>query len=161
MTHTCVGNLTIIGSDNGLSPGRRQAIIWNNADLLSIGHLGTKFNEILIEILTFAFKKLRLKMSSAKWRPFCPGWDGLISYVYSVPAPCVTCTVVNMCARHVSSNQGRSLAVVDVEAQSNAYIPTLSQKHIPLGTTFAILAWWRSYQYEDLVLKVQASACYT
>ena len=27
VTHICVGNLTIIGSDNGLSPGRRQAII--------------------------------------------------------------------------------------------------------------------------------------
>ena len=26
VTHICVGNLTIIGSDNGLSPGRRQAI---------------------------------------------------------------------------------------------------------------------------------------
>ena len=31
LTHICVGNLTIIGSDNGLSPGRRQAIIWINA----------------------------------------------------------------------------------------------------------------------------------
>ena len=30
-----VGNLTIIGSNNVLSPGRRQAIIWTNADLLS------------------------------------------------------------------------------------------------------------------------------
>ena len=28
--HICVGNLTIIGSDNGLAPGRRQAIIWTN-----------------------------------------------------------------------------------------------------------------------------------
>ena len=27
VTHMCVGNVTIIGSDNGLSPGRRQAII--------------------------------------------------------------------------------------------------------------------------------------
>ena len=27
VTHICVGNLAIIGSDNGLSPGRRQAII--------------------------------------------------------------------------------------------------------------------------------------
>ena len=26
-THICVGNVTIIGSDNDLSPGRRQAII--------------------------------------------------------------------------------------------------------------------------------------
>ena len=29
-------NLPIIGSDNGLSPGRRQAIIWTNAAILSI-----------------------------------------------------------------------------------------------------------------------------
>ena len=28
VTHMCVSELTIIGSDNGLSPGRRQAIIW-------------------------------------------------------------------------------------------------------------------------------------
>ena len=27
VTHICAGNLTIIGLDNGLSPGRRQAII--------------------------------------------------------------------------------------------------------------------------------------
>ena len=28
MTHICIGKLTIIGADNGLSPGRRQVIIW-------------------------------------------------------------------------------------------------------------------------------------
>ena len=28
VTQICVNNLTIIGSDNGLSPGRHQAIIW-------------------------------------------------------------------------------------------------------------------------------------
>ena len=32
--HVCISNLTIIGSDNGLSPGRRQAIIWTNAGIL-------------------------------------------------------------------------------------------------------------------------------
>ena len=32
MTHICVNKLTIIGSDNGLSPGWRQAIIWINAN---------------------------------------------------------------------------------------------------------------------------------
>ena len=37
VTHICVGNLTIIGSDNGLSPGRRQAIILTNAGILLIG----------------------------------------------------------------------------------------------------------------------------
>ena len=37
VTHICVSKLTIIGSDNGLSPGRRQAIIWTNAGILLIG----------------------------------------------------------------------------------------------------------------------------
>ena len=70
VTHICVGNLAIIGSDNGLSPGRRQAIIWTNAGILLIGPLGTNFSEILIGIQTFSFKKMHLKMSSAKWRLF-------------------------------------------------------------------------------------------
>ena len=71
VTHICVSKLTIIGSDNGLSPGRRQAIIWPSAGILFIGSLRTNFSEILIGIQTFAFKKMLLKMSSAKWRPFC------------------------------------------------------------------------------------------
>ena len=78
VTHICVGNLTIIGSDNGLSPGRRQAIIWTNAGILSIGPLGTNFNEISIGIQRFSFKKMHFKMSSAKWRPFCLGLNVLM-----------------------------------------------------------------------------------
>ena len=77
MTHIYVSKLSIIGSDNGLSPDRRQAIIWTNAGLLLIGPLGTNFSEILIEILTFSFKKIRLKVSSAKRRPFCLGLNVL------------------------------------------------------------------------------------
>ena len=73
VTHICVSKLTLVDSDNGLSPGRRQAIIWTNAGILLIGPLWTNFSEILIEILTFSFKKMRLKVSSAKWRPFCLG----------------------------------------------------------------------------------------
>ena len=67
----CINKVTIIGSDNGMSPGRRQAIIWNNAGILLIGTLGTNFSEILIEIRPFSFKKMHLKMLSGKWRPFC------------------------------------------------------------------------------------------
>ena len=73
MTHICVIKLTIIGSDNGLSPGRRQAIIWTNVGILLIGTLETNFSEIVIEILPFSFKEMRLKVWSAKWRPFCLG----------------------------------------------------------------------------------------
>ena len=66
--------LSIIGSDNGLSPGRRQAIIWNSVGILLIGPLRTtNFSEILIGIHTFPFKKIYLKMASGKWRPFCRG----------------------------------------------------------------------------------------
>ena len=70
MTHICVGKLIIIGSDNGFSPGRHQAIIWTNAGILLIEPLGIYFSEILIEIQTFSFKKMHLKMSSSKRRPF-------------------------------------------------------------------------------------------
>ena len=67
--HICVGKLTIIRSDNGLSPGRRRAIIWTNAGILLIRPLGTNFSEVLIGIQPFSFKKMYLKMY-AKWRPF-------------------------------------------------------------------------------------------
>ena len=81
MTHIYVGNLAIIGSDNGLSPGRRQAIIWTNDGILLIGPSGTNFSEILIEIQTFPFKIMRLKVSFAKRRPFCLGLNVLRQYV--------------------------------------------------------------------------------
>ena len=77
VTHICVSKLTIIGSDNGLSLDRRQAIIWTNAGILLIWTLGTNFSEILSEIHAFSFKKMHLKMSSAKWRPFCLGLNNL------------------------------------------------------------------------------------
>ena len=79
VTHIHVGNLTTIGPDNGLSPGRRQAIIWTNARILLIVPWGTNFSEILLGIQTFSFKKMHLKMSSAKWRPFCLGLNVFIS----------------------------------------------------------------------------------
>ena len=58
-------------SDNGLSPGRHQVIIWTNDGILLIGPLGKKFYEILIGIHTFSFKKILLKMLSGKWQPIC------------------------------------------------------------------------------------------
>ena len=75
--HICINNLTIIGSDNGLSPGWRQAIIWTNAVMLLIGTLVINFNEILMEIHIFSFRKINFKMLSGKWRPFCLGLNVL------------------------------------------------------------------------------------
>ena len=76
-THLCVGKLTIIGSDNGLSPGRRQDIIWTNAGIMLFGPFGSNFSEIVIEIDTISFKKMHLKLSCAKWRPSCLGLNVL------------------------------------------------------------------------------------
>ena len=77
VTHICVSDLTSVVSDNGLSPGRRQAIIRTNAGILLIRPLGTNFSEFLVEILIFSFKKMRLKVSSAKRRPSCLGLNEL------------------------------------------------------------------------------------
>ena len=76
-------NRVSIGSDNGLSPGRSQAIIWTNAGILAIESLGTNFSEILIEVHIFSFKKMHLKMSSAEWQTFCPGRCVKINIAYS------------------------------------------------------------------------------
>ena len=81
VTHICVGKLSILGSNNGLSPGRRQAIIWTKDKILSIGPLGTNFSKILIEIQTFSLKKIRLKMSSAKCCSFRLGLNVLITII--------------------------------------------------------------------------------
>ena len=87
-THICVSKLTIIASDNDLLPGRRQAIIWTSAGILLIGPLWTNFSEILIEIPTFSFKKVHLKVSSAKGRPFCLGLN-VLTHLPLVPHICL------------------------------------------------------------------------
>ena len=76
-TYICVSKLTIIGSDNGLSPEQRQAIFWTDIRIHLMGPLRTNFNETLFEIYIFSFPKMNLKSSSAKWRPFCLGLNVL------------------------------------------------------------------------------------
>ena len=94
-------NWVSIGSDNGLSPVWCQAITWTNAVLLSIRLLGTNFSEILIKIQNFTFRKMHLKVSSAKWRPSCP--EELI--------PVILCAVYHLTSdfsAQKSSHLGRS-----------------------------------------------------
>ena len=87
VTQICIGKLTIIGSDNGLSPGWHQAIIWTNAGIFLIEPLGTNFSEILIGIQIFSLKKLHLKMWSAKCHPFCLGLNVLRTYYHLWDSP--------------------------------------------------------------------------
>ena len=76
MTHICLDKLTIIVSDNGLSPGRRQAIIWTNAGILLIGPSGINFSEILIES---TFEKVVWVMAA-----ICLGLNVLIRFEYQI-----------------------------------------------------------------------------
>ena len=85
--HICVGKLTIFGSDNGLLPGRCQAIICTNDKVLLITPLGTNFSEILIGNQIFSFEEMHLKMSSVKWHALCLGLNvvtrwGRVTHTY-------------------------------------------------------------------------------
>ena len=85
LTHICVSklrdvyitslvNYTIIGSDNGLSPLRRQPIIWNNDGLLSIRSRGTYSNEILFEFQEKSIQEYAYENAVCKnWRASCLG----------------------------------------------------------------------------------------
>ena len=66
--HICSSNLTIIGSCRLVVAKPLSASM---LEYCLIGPLETNFNDILIQIETFSFKKMHLKVLSAKWQPFC------------------------------------------------------------------------------------------
>ena len=113
VTHMCVSNLTINGSENGLSPERRQAIIWTNAGILLIGPLATNFSEILIEIHAFSFKKMHLKMSSAKWRQFCLGLNVLNTFSENIKRFLEIVTMVMYYTHHINWGNIMTSCIID------------------------------------------------
>ena len=58
--YICASKLTIIGTDNDLSLGRRQAIIWTNAGILLTRNFRTDVSESLSKIHTFSFTQMSL-----------------------------------------------------------------------------------------------------
>ena len=71
VTHICVSKLNIIGSGNGLSPGRHQVFIWTIAGILLNWFLAAKFGEMLIEIYTSSFSRMLLKSRLRNGGYFC------------------------------------------------------------------------------------------
>ena len=118
-------NWVNVGSDNGLSPGRRQAIIWTNAGILLIEPLGTNFSAILINIHAFSFIEIHLKMLSLKWRPVCPGRDELTSNSL-IPGGIIKWSYRTMISPSSSTDPNRK----------NRWVPGLREKK-----------WLRSYQW--------------
>ena len=70
--------LTNIDSDNGLAPTRRQAIMSDPE--LPHCQLDPNFNYFFFAVQKFSLKKFQLKISSAKWRPFCLGLNVLTTH---------------------------------------------------------------------------------
>ena len=64
----CVSKVTIIGSGNGLAPGRHQALIWISAVVFLIG---AKCSEIWIKIHTFSFENVVCEIAVLLSRPQC------------------------------------------------------------------------------------------
>ena len=112
VTHVCTSKLNI-GSENGLSPSRRQAIIWTNAGIWLIRALGTKFSEIH----TFSFKKMHLKMLSAKWDQFCLSLYVLGDLVTGLPSATVFqyfVTEITLWLLKLSWNFGQNTEIIAV-----------------------------------------------
>ena len=136
VTHICVGKLHvfIIGSDNGLSPDRRQAIIWTNVGLLSIGPLRTYFSENLIKMQQFSLKKMHVKMSSAKWRLSCRSHN-----VTSVISPNV---ITLFSATNISNN-----------------VMLLLQLHDTIQMKSKSNYTWINYNHENVVIRSHIILC--
>ena len=142
-------NQVSIGSGNCLSLFQCQAIIWTSADLLSIGPLGTNFNEIWVRVLSFSFKKMHLKTSSAKWRPFSPGWDELTHWG-RVTHICVGKLTI------IGSDNGLS------PGRCQAIIWTIAGILLigPLGTNFStILIGIQAFSLQKMHLKMSSTKC--
>ena len=135
MTHICVDNLTIIGSDNGLSPRPRQAIIWTNVGILLSEPLGTNFSELLIEIITFSVTKTHLKMSLGNWRSFCLGLNELTHYRKSTWG--TRCEInLRWIPRDITDEESNLiLATTWCRQSKNHYLSQCPKSALPYGDT--------------------------
>ena len=85
LTHICIGKLTIIGSDDGLSPGLCQAVMWTNAGILLIRTSGTNFSDIFIcHIIVIYFWLVILGILSFEYHIF-------VSVLYFPPLQPLKC----------------------------------------------------------------------
>ena len=88
-THSWVSKLTIIGSDNGLSPGRRRSIVCTSTGILLIRTQRTNISEILIKFRHFHSRK---RIRNCEMAAICIGLD-VIMYnkaVYILHEMCLT-----------------------------------------------------------------------
>ena len=89
-THICGSDQTIIGSNNALSPGRRQAIIWTDTE---IGSLGIHFSAFLGEIQIFHSSKCIWMCRRRNRSHFCLGLN-VLNHNTPYPQFTVSCVLL-------------------------------------------------------------------
>ena len=77
MTHICISKLTTINSDNGLSPGRHQVIIWANARWNIVNSNFRNKLQWNLKRNSYIFTKKYIEKNTLKWRPLCLGLNVL------------------------------------------------------------------------------------
>ena len=135
VTHICVSKIIIIGSDNGLSPGWRQAIIWPNAGILLIGYT-FKWNIIwnqYIFIQELDLKIVVYKMASISAGPRCNKYEKISRSQVRICSNCVLSlaylTTNNNSIRHMS------ICVIDKATQRQCH----EQRQIRYQHAFAFI----------------------
>ena len=117
MTLICVNKPIIIDSDNGLSPGRRRAIIWTNDRILLIFTIRDKL-EWTINRNSYIFLK--------KWRPFCL---------------CLNELNVHMTLGHFDMDQDRPLGQ-NRDATCSPQISTRFRRFVLSWLSYISLGWY-------------------
>ena len=75
--HICISKLTIIGSDNGLLPGRHQAIIWTNTGILLSGKENA-FENVIYEMEASSSRPQCVHLFGCEARIFCTKYSMII-----------------------------------------------------------------------------------
>ena len=156
MTHTCVGNLTTIGSDNGFvawrAPGHYLNQCWNIVNWTTMNKLQWNLNQIH----TLSFKKMNLKISSAKWWPFCLSLNVLTQEImwhsifdahhknYLALLLCLCSTILTLLLYHDDAIQWKlfsTLLVICTEkSRLNGEFP--AQRPVMLSLMFSLICAW-------------------
>ena len=137
--------------------------MWTNAGITLIWPLETNFSEFLIEICTFSFMKIHLKISSVKWRPFCFGLNVLaksslkiVSVTRKYPAGWLcfrwfTCAML-MCRFCVNFSEHEHSSTYQYNMVHHMYRkPRSSIIHYSRHTIISILFWIREIWLQFLM----------
>ena len=175
MTHICYSNLTNIVSDNGLSSGRRQAIIWINAGMFLIGPFRNKLQWNLnhnsyIFIQGNAFENIIWKKVAFFSRPHCDNpligvitahtfmWMWLIIHVLNLGLAPVPLSIFrsnskfNENSKHSSVTYTWPITAIFCTRHDSATVVTCAKYRCDRSSIFETRAFWIFIEFDRNML---------